>query len=333
MLFHLYLLGKISKKRFYGTARVLVYGTTVALGLGALTVKSAVASVGEQSLELGRKLEGLQDLVHGAQQFRLNGESVYFSASKTDESVHTVLDRFDQHCNASRAFDPVTWQGLGDKAQEAEDKLEKGGVNRYGVLRKEDSAAQDGVVMCFTKSGGAAQFLTGLQGFVNTGDLHDLGDFRYVHAVRKGTRTYLQVMWTDGSFNIRKIMGEDGKDSVGSDYAGLPRPLHATRTITAEALNTPYSARVYETSDAPDVVLQAYTNKMYDLGWSSVRSPDVSMDKTGVDGRYFVKPESGEQVVVSVSKDVSRDKTMFVVGALGTVPSTAHLEAKAQVAQ
>ncbi len=330
MLFHLYLLGKISKKRFYGTARVLAYGSVVALGFGALTVKSAVASVGDQSLELGRKLEGLQDLVHGAQQFRLNGESVFFSASKSDESVHTVLDRFEQHCNATRAFDPIAWQGLGDKAQAAEDKLEQGGINRYGVLRKEDSNAQDGIVMCFTRSGGAGQFLEGLQGFVDTGDLHALGDFRYVHAVQKGTRTYLQVLWTDGSFNVRKIMGEDGKDSVGSDYANLPRPLHSRRTITAEALNTPYSARVYETSDAPDVVLQAYTNKMYEQGWSSVRSPDVSMDKTGVDGRYFVKPESGEQAVVSVSKDVSRDKTMIVVGELGSVPSTAQLKTTVQ---
>lgn len=322
MLFHLYALGKISKKRLLGTARVLAYGGVVALGFGALSVRSAVASVGEQSLQLGRKLEGLQDLVQGAQQFRLNGESVYFTASKTDESVKTVLDRFDHHCNSSRAFDPITWQGLGDKAKAAEDKLEAQGVNRYGVVRQEDPAAQDGVVMCFTRSEGATQFLEGLQGFVNTGDLHSLGDFRYVHAVRKGPETFLQILWTDGSFNVRKIMGEPDKDSVGSDYAGLPRPLNSRRTMTAEAVNTAYSARIYESQDAPAIVLSNYIDEMRAKGWDEVSSPYVTMQDAHVDGRYFIKPQTAEQVVVSVSKDVSRDKTMIVVGQLGSVPTS-----------
>ena len=322
MLFHLYALGKISKKRLLGTARVLAYGGVVALGFGALSVRSAVASVGEQSLQLGRKLEGLQDLVQGAQQFRINGESVYFSASKTDESVKTVLDRFDHHCNSSRAFDPIAWQGLGDKAKGAEEKLEKEGVNRYGVVRQEDPAAQDGVVMCFTRSEGATQFLEGLQGFVDTGDLHSLGDFRYVHAVRKGPETFLQILWTDGSFNVRKIMGEPGKDSVGSDYANLPRPLNSHRTMTAEAVNTPYSARIYESQDAPAVVLSTYIDEMRAKGWDEVSSPYVTMQDAHVDGRYFIKPQTAEQVVVSVSKDTSRDRTMIVVGQLGSVPTS-----------
>lgn len=331
MLFHLYLMGKISKKRLLGTARVLAYGTVVAAGFGALTVRSAVASVGEQSLELGRKLEGLQDIIHGSQEFRLNGESVYFATSKSDLSVSAVLDRFDQKCNSQHAFDPVTWNALDDQqADQAEQKMAAGGVNRYGVLRKEDAKAQDGVVMCFTRDRGPTEFLTALQNFTTSGDLHDLGDVRYVHAVHKGSRTFIQVMWTDGSFNVRKLMGTPGQDSVGSDFANLPRPLHSRRTMTAEAVNTPYAARVYESPDAADVVLKSYTQKMYDEGWSSVTSPDVSLQQTGVDGRYFLKPQTAEQVVVSVSKAADSDKTMIVVASVATLPSTQQLQFKGE---
>lgn len=327
MLFHLYLLGKVSKKRLLGTARVLAYGTVVAAGLGALTVRSAVADVGDKSLELGRKLADLQDLVHGAQEFRLNGESVFVSTSNTDEPVKQVLDRFENHCNSSRAFDAIEWKTLGDVKGQS---LDKNGVSRFGVLRKEDATAGDGVVMCFTKDNSPKDFLTALQAFQESGDLHDLGDVRYVHAVRSGMKTSLQVMWTQGSFNLRHIMGTPGQDSIGSDFANLPRPLHSTRTITAEALNTPYSARVYESPDAPDVVLNSYSDKMLSEGWSSVTSPDVSMEKMNFDGRIFIKPETAQQTVVSVTKNKENSKTMIVVASLGNTPSTEHLKTVAQ---
>ncbi len=222
MLFHLYLLGKVSKKRLLGTARVLVYGTVVTAGLGALTVRNAVADTETRSLELGRKLAGLQDLLHGAQEFRLNGQSVYFSATESDDSVSKVLDRFENHCNSSHAFEALKWKSLGDvKGQD----MEKAGVSRFGVVRKEDETAHDGVVMCFTKDNGPKDFLTALDAFRVSGDLHDLGDVRYVHAVRRDSNTYIQVMWTEGSFNIRNIMGTPGEDSVGSDFANIPRPI------------------------------------------------------------------------------------------------------------
>jgi len=297
MLFHLYVIGKINKKRFLGTMRVLAYGTVVAMGLGALTVKSAVANVNDESLEMGRKLAGLQDLITNGQEFRLNGESVFFATSKTPDQVDAVLDRFEKHCNNSRAFDPVMWKMLaeGDQTAKAEASLAKEGVSRFGILRKEDAAAHDGVVMCFTRQDGPTSFFGGLQKFAQSGDLHDLGDVRYVHAVHKNDgRTYIQAMWTDGSFNIRKIMGTPGKDSIGSDFANLPRPLHATRTLTAEAINTPYAARMYETDDAPGDVLNVYSDKMYGDGWLSVKSPDVSLERQGFDGRYFFKPDTAE---------------------------------------
>ncbi len=329
MLFQLYVLGKISKRRLLGTARVIVYGTVVAAGLGALTIRNAVADAQVQSLELGRKLEGLQDLAQGAQSFQLNGQTVYFSATKSDDTVGQVLDRFEAHCTSTRAFDAIAWA---TKDEEKQKLIDKSGISRFGILRKEDTKRDDGVVMCFTKNTGPRNILTALQDFQTSGDLHDLGDARYVHAVHKSSgRTFIQVMWTEGSFNVRSIMGTPGQDTIGSDFATIPRPSHSTRTMTAQAVGTPYAARVYESTDAPETVLSAYSNKMLSDGWSSVTSPDVSMNKMGLDGRYFIRPETSEQAVVTVTKSTqNKDKTMVVVASVGATPTTDHLKGVAE---
>jgi hypothetical protein len=62
-------------------------------------------------------------------------------------------------------------------------------------------------------------------------------------------------------------------------------------------------------------------------GWSSVTSPDVSLGRMGFDGRYFIKPETAEQAVVSVAKDnQDKNKTMVVVASVATIPTTDHLK-------
>jgi len=330
MLFHLYLLGKVSKKKLLGTARVLAYGTVVTAGLGALTVRSAVADVSHKSLQIGRQLADLQDLLHGAQEFRLNGQSIYFSSSKSDLPLKTVLDRFEDHCNRNHAFDANEWKELSDMKGKDVSPPPSSGISKLGVFRQEDPTAHDGAVMCFTKEAGATGMLAALETFEATGDLHNLGDLRYVHALQKNGQTLVQTVWTDGSFNVRSIMGTPGQDSIGSDFVNLPRPIDSRRVMTADAVGTPYSARIYESTSAPDKVLAAYANKMFTDGWSSVTSPDVGFGKTGFDGRYFMRPETMEQAVISVSTNKDNGKTMAVVASVGGTPTTKDLKTVAQ---
>jgi hypothetical protein len=170
--------------------------------------------------------------------------------------------------------------------------------------------------MCFTGDNNPKQFLDALEAFGTSGDLHELGNVRYVHAASKNGKTDIQAVWTDGSFNVRTIIGTPGQDSVGSDFATLPRPLNSTRLITAEAVGTPYAARIYESSSAPDVVLDTYVTKMLGDGWSSINAPNTKF-ADGTEGRWFMKPETAEQAVVSVSKNAQKQKTVVVVGSLG----------------
>jgi len=313
MFLKLLLLNKVSKKRIFGTARVLAYGMVVATAMSALTIHNAVADVHVQSLELGRKLADVQDLMQTTNEYRLNGQRIYFSSSTVDEPVGTVLDRFESHCNKSLAFD--SWKSLAALQNSKNGSATPSSLTDHlGVMRTEDKKVGDGAVMCFTGDKGPQNVLKALQAFTESGDLHDIGDLRYVHAQRQGQQTSIQTVWTDGSFNLNAIIGKPGRDSIGSDFATLPRPVNSTRVMTAEAVGTQYAARIYESTSAPDVVLDSYVSTMVSRGWSAVGSPNAHF-VDGTDGRVLLHPESGEQAVVSVSK--SKDRTMVVVGASG----------------
>jgi len=319
MLFHLYLLGKISKKKFLGTARVIAYGTVVSAVFGAITVRNAVADVRTQSLELGRKLAGLQDLVAGSHEYRLNGQSVYVSASESGDQVGEVLDRFEAHCKQSRALEAPEWNSLVDS--KAPPGIKSG--DRFGILRTDDAAAKDGVVLCFTRENGARNFLDALQEFSNTSDLHAFGNVRYVHAVREDGRTLVQTVWTDGSFKLDAIAQPQGHDAPGTDLAGVPRPAHAVRIMTAEAVGTPYTARIYTTSVPAREALDSYVATMRGQGWRPVESPDFGFDHGHhTDGRWFMRLETGEQVVVSVSKAKDDAPTTIIVGSVALMPKS-----------
>jgi hypothetical protein len=318
MLFHLYVLGKVSKKRILGTARVIAYGTVVAAGLGALTIHNAVADVRTQSLELGRKLADVKDLLPGANEFRLNGQSVYMSSTTTNESLKTVLDRFQGHCEKSRALEAPSW-GASVTAGTAGGAPPELSNAHFGIMRTEDEVAGDGVVMCFTGDDGPKALLSALEEFRNTSDLHAFGNVRYVHASRQKDETLVQSVWTDGSFKLDALIGTPGRDSAGSDFANLPRPINATRTLTAEGVGTPYAVRMYTSTSTAEEVLSAYEKKMENDGWIWVKSPDVGLETNRMDGRWFTRLDTGDQAVVSVSKSDGESKTKVVVGSVAQV--------------
>jgi hypothetical protein len=121
-------------------------------------------------------------------------------------------------------------------------------------------------------------------------------------------------MWTDGSFNIHAIMGTPGQDTPGTDFVGLPRPIDSTRKITAEALNTPYAARIYDSTASGDAVIGDFSKKMESQGWITIASPDLK-GQAGDDGRLYTKVETAEQAVLAVKKN--GDHTTVVVGSMG----------------
>jgi hypothetical protein len=48
----------------------------------------------------------------------------------------------------------------------------------------------------------------------------------------------------------------------------FPRPLGATRTLTAEMAGIPYGMRMYETKSPPEAVIAAYDKSLTADGWN-----------------------------------------------------------------
>jgi hypothetical protein len=323
MLFNVYLWTKIPRKRLFGTLRVMAYGMVVSAGLGALTIRNAVANAEDQGLQVGRQLDELSDLLQTGTEFRLNNQKVFLASANTEETVSTVLDRFEASCTAHHAFDAMAWRSLvNDKSKTPETPGSK-----FGVVRKEDPKRGDGMVMCFTSEKGPRDFFKAIEEFDKTGDLHDLGDVRYVHAAPHQTidtktqvtrrSTFVQTLWTSGNFNIRALIGpEDGSDSPGNDFVSLPRPVSSTRRFTAEAVGTPYGARVYESTAAPDAVLADYDKRMFQENWIGVSNPVQPMP-SGTLGHWYTRLETGEQAAIAIES--KNGKTMVAVGAMGVL--------------
>lgn len=320
-------LGPKGMKKAMGVVRVLAYTTTVSLVFGAVTFGKAWASVGEESLKAGRELAGLGDLVKGATELRLNGQPIYLSTNTSTDPVDRVLDRFEAHCNADPAFTEMEWKELGNLQGHAGEVKKKTGMNSLGVIRKDDKKHDDGVVLCFQRDDKSrTSFIHAVRTFGETGDLYDLGKMRYAHVSQgKDGKTMIEVVWTDGHFSVRDIMGPDDKDAIGTDSAEMPRPDNSVRRFTAEAVGSPYTARVYETSDSPDAALASYDAKMDKKGWLILDSP-YNLDGTAK-GHYYTY--LGSQSMVAVREVGS--KTQVIVGELGA--SEKAPDAQARVAQ
>ncbi len=316
MVIYLWILSKLSKKtpgarRFFGMMRVLAYVTVLSLVMGAFTIHNAMAGAKDQSLRLGRDLQGLSDLLAGGNEIMVNNQPIFISATETTDSVSTVLDRFEAHCNHDPALSEMRWSDLGNlKGTVAKPK----DINGVGVLRSEDKQKGDGAVVCFTNTGGSQKdLLNAVEAFGRTRDLSSFGQLRYVHvSTDKDGGTVVRAVWTEGSFNIGKLMPTaDGSDSPGSDSPDVPRPGHSVRRFTAEAVGTPYRARIYETSESPEKLLGWYDTVMAQRGWLVVDSP--LRDQKKDPASWFTR--GGKMTMVSLMRD--GDKTRVVVGDLG----------------
>ena len=287
----------------------------VSVGIGALAFHNAYADAKDQSLQVGRQLADMADLMQNVTAVRINNQPIYLSTATTDEPVSTVLDRFQAHCNRSPAFGEMKWRDLANLKGREMIPAEKKDISNIGVMRREDPASGDGVVMCFTRDGkaGSVPFMDAMRDFAKTGDLAQVGGLNYVHVEKaKSGHTIVQTVWTEGSFNLRDVAQTTDHDSPGSDPAMLPRPENSVRQFTAEAIGAPYAARIYHSTDAPDVALKAYDKAMDARGWLVIDSP--IRDQDAQLGRWYA--HEGLQAMVSVKPDGSGSQVL--VGQIGT---------------
>jgi hypothetical protein len=275
--------------------RVSFFLTCVALGLALLAARAAKADIGELGLAAGRQLDHLQDLTADAETLLINGARLDRATSYTPDAVSNVLDRVEDACMRNPG---MLGQALREVPAEVLAKVnadkELPRSARNAIVR--DEAGDGGMVICFVgaKPTSLRELGTRLDHFLQTLELYELGDFRYVYAVRRGDKTRVTTLWTTGSVNLNRMFPDEG-DAAGSDSSLVPRPPKARRTFTASAVGQTSGVRIYESSENLATLDAFYGTEMQRRGF---RVPEGAK----VDGTTAFNHPDGPQVFVSTAR-------------------------------
>ncbi len=276
------------KRKFHAWWRVGAYATALAsigvIGLG----KYGVAKAGETSLNFGRELFELRDLLNQGQKVELNGETMYFTAQGTDQSMDVVMARMTDYCDGH----PSSVDPLFGKAPKGLGAAGMGVVKRFGD--------NDGVVSCLARSEASPVGVgPALEAFAKTGNLGELGMMRFVY-VRKpesGVGSQVMAAWTNQQFDLNAFMIPEKGDSRGSDPLFAPRPPDAVRRFSARLQNGAYGATVFRTSHTPDEINAFYEKELVKGGFHATTA-------TPGHGRLFLKaPDLSVQVTITEDKN------------------------------
>ena len=289
------------------TLRLGAYAAVVFAGLAFATSRAVYADAREVGLGVGRQLAKLEDLTSGAAVVRVNGAEVHRSSTTTDQPVRAVLDRYEAYCRQTPSL-------LGRAMQEIPAALEdritipRAAPARSAILR--DDAGDAGMVACFVddrdQGKDTAEALTArLQAFTKSGDLSELGRFRYVFAERtKRGRTHVVTLWSDGPIRLGAMFPASG-DAPGTDSAVAPRPPRSRRILSASTDGFPSAVRVYTSAASADEVRATYDRELRAGGFARVE---------GTKALAYVR-EDGAQIVLSVAESENATSVTLVESA------------------
>lgn len=185
----------------------------------------------------------------------VNGLELRLVTASFDEELGAVLDRFQGACRRSGGL------RLGDAKAEL--------AHLDTSLRRESDS--EGVLACLDTGGPLAlnQVIARLEGFLETGDLGDVGSLRVVRAQRGRGRTTVLALWTEGSAPLSRLFPSRG-DAPGRDPLDFPRPPGTRRVLSAFEAGEPYALTVYREEDGAEADserVRAYRASLEGRGW------------------------------------------------------------------
>lgn len=281
-------------RRVRAVGRVAAYAGVLLCVFTLVEYKRAKAEIGEKSLQIGRDLLPLADLLQENNDLQINGERLMLSTATSKQSVTQVLDRYEAYCKEHPGAIGRTWGALENSE---EPKLRQlASTANLGIVRMDKG--DEGTVMCLTKGDGTPlDFNEAFSQFAATRDLGKLGRIRYVFARKsKQGNTLVFTLWSDDSFKLDALTPEGGKDTPGTDSSLVPRPENSKRILDARLNHTPYGVRIYTTRANGFAVMKTYDEKMKKAGWLKIH-PDHANAGT----RGYLK--GNIQVVVTVGEN------------------------------
>jgi hypothetical protein len=250
--------------------RVIFFTAVLVLLAAVIYTRRARASAAEQAVVFGRDLAQFADVLSGAHRVVINGEVVYVATALSDQDVPTLLDRFQTYCDTRNGDVPRDFaQKAPEEAKRIRQTLGDDWLDHWGVIRDEQGG--EGTVMCIAQhdGGGVAGMTEKIRRFIGTGDLHAVGDFRYVYARRaEAGRTQVFTSFTEGPFDVRRVLGRGDAEPPGNDPPDVPRPPDSRRLLSSTVDDSPYALQVFATPRPVDEVLAFYDRELPQRGWA-----------------------------------------------------------------
>jgi hypothetical protein len=266
-------------------------------------IRQVKANFSELSASVGSELSRLQEIAAGTSTLKINGQRFTMTSATSDESVKTVVDRFSASCMKSTA-------GLAEQLRD----LEANGVKlpamlsteSVGVLRMEKNE-NEVTAACFARpgSGGYQDLLARLGHVVDSGDLAELGQLRYVLVRRHGTSdvTHVLAITALGQLPLASMFPDDG-DAPGSDLLNTVRPAHARRVISAQLEGTTHETTLYEATGTPEDALGSYDSPLRARGFQLGDLGSAANEMNPIPTRVYFKSDD-MVVVLAVQHDES----------------------------
>lgn len=275
--------------------------TTVAIRHAHGEYKTTTLTFGKQMLELANARN------HEVTKLTFNGQPMWIGASSSKDDPKAVIARYEEYCKKNPGQPSAGWEEYEQRAGKVDDVKDS---VKTGVVRAESDEAT--AVTCFVKGPATkATVEEAIETLLTTGELGALGELRYAYARKDRTgNTLVLTAWTDSTFNLNTMMGDDDKDAPGSDFAEIPRLPRSVRMISARAEGAPYGVNVYKTTESPAKALAFFDATMHDRGFTTY-DPQLSFG-----GRSYFK----DGVVFTVASYEEPDAHYVAVGLSGVTP-------------
>lgn len=238
----------------WGLLRVSLLGAGLVLVALTLGIHSARAAFGERLLGFGAELSRWQDvrLSTAPRRLSVNGAELELVVATTPLSVGEALNRLERVCERRGGI--IGTETLPELFGNAT-PLSRSWLS--GRVRKQSE--NEGALACLDTGMALSldELTARLQRFAQSGDLNELGAFRYATARRSGNVTTVLFIWSDGAIPLRQMFPASG-DAPGFDSAGVPRPPGSTRLLSGAEHGAPYAVAVYRTTQPSPAALVAW---------------------------------------------------------------------------
>jgi hypothetical protein len=319
------------RSRILGGLRLGAYVFGVSLVCAGLGARVVYADFKEGTLDVGRELSQLNDVLGSTKTVYINGEAMNVSTAFTDQSPTEVLDRFERVCADHPSFVAEAMSDIPKTLAAAAEKAVPNKDLRLGIVRSEKNG--DGALTCFTddRPFSLRDFPERVRAFSKSHDLTEFGRFRYVYVSHTPQgNTHVTTIWTEGTFNLGRMFPPSG-DAAGFDSAIVPRPENARRILSATSKEVPFGIHVYNAGNRKADVRRFYDTAMESRGWTI--AADGQEFKNTV---LYVKDTGMMLYVTMVEKDL---RTMITTvetaraGRLQDSPNGTPTEATVEVSE